>query len=62
MMRVDWVLSAWTSGVQYSSPDLSAIVNELVQSGLWSHADPITFVMERKMLQGIKVRAEARAS
>jgi hypothetical protein len=24
--------------------------------------DPITFVMERKMLQGIKVRAEAAAS
>lgn len=42
---VDWEVEAWTSATSYETPDLSAIVEEVVAQASWVSGDHITFVI-----------------
>lgn len=39
---VDWDPSAWTTGTHYSPPDLSAVIQEIVDRGGWASGNALT--------------------
>jgi hypothetical protein len=45
---VDWSeIESWTSGNPYDTPDISAIIQEIVRKGAWSSGNAIQIMIKR---------------
>ncbi len=44
--QVAWSPAVWTTGVKYASPDLSAIVQEIIGRAVWVPGNPIQLVVK----------------
>ena len=43
---VAWSPGAWTNGVEYQSPDLSALVQEVVDRAGWAEGNSLAFIID----------------
>ncbi|MBW2094206.1 MAG: hypothetical protein JRI80_04890 [Deltaproteobacteria bacterium] len=43
---VEWTLSAWVEGTKYTSPDLSAIIQEIVNRTNWASGNALQIIID----------------